>query len=496
MSARRLQLKGASLQELKAQVLAEHGPDAKIVAAEKVTVGGIRGFFAREHYEVTVELPAPSLRGQHALDQKARAGIAALLADAELAESQLHGSRLPGKAPELQVSTHTDQFAVIMDNLTFNTARPTRLPKGAKLEEPGTDVGAQGMARPAAGNPEVATPEAGTSSTVIAPTGGATPMGAGTAGAAPAGATPISAGPTGAPNGPARPGFGRRRTDPKPQPDDASESAAAGHGHGPDADAARPADASVGTTSAASAASTTVHQSAHTEAVGPAPHRSALADGEQDVVAGTVVASGILQAAGPREQGEARQVSGPGSAAVPDIPVPLYGPGDLVLVIGQGSNALEAANAMAAAAPAVNGAPSEAADWISSGGNMVRMAGAHAADVRRPVQDRNSAIGARARGVERGQSVFVAFGLGNTLTPSLQMLSILPALGADQIWLAVDAGRKAEDTDRWVQAVQRVVVPDGLAVTGSRLTSTPKTVNTLGIPVGWIDGAPSEAAWL
>jgi hypothetical protein len=112
------------------------------------------------------------------------------------------------------------------------------------------------------------------------------------------------------------------------------------------------------------------------------------------------------------------------------------------------------------------------------------------------VQDRNSAIGARARGVERGQSVFVAFGLGHTLTPSLDLLAILPALGADQIWLAVDAGRKAEDTDRWVQAVQRVVVPDGLAVTGSRHTSTPKTVNTLGVPVGWVDGAPSEAARL
>lgn len=493
MSARRLQLKGASLQELKAQVLAEHGPDAKIVAAEKVTVGGIRGFFAREHYEVTVELPVPSMRGQHALDQKARAGIAALLADAELAESQLHGSRLPGKAPELQVSTHTDQFAVIMDNLTFNTARPTRLPKGAKLEEAGTDLAAQGMARPEAGRPEADDPEAGRTST-----GGTNSMGAGLTGSGPMGAGTPVAGPTGAANGPARPGFGRRRTDPKPQPDDASESAEAGHGQVPDAEASGTTAASVETTAAANPASATAHHGANPEAVDPALHRSALADGEPDVVAGTVVASGSLQATGQGERDEARQVSGPGpgSAAAAEIPTPLYGPGDLVLVIGQGSNALEAANAMAAAAPAVNGAPSEAADWISSGGNMVRMAGAHAADVRRPVQDRNSAIGARARGVERGQSVFVAFGLGNTLTPSLQLLAILPALGADQIWLAVDAGRKAEDTDRWVQAVQRVVVPDGLAVTGSRLTSTPKTVNTLGVPVGWIDGAPSEAAWL
>ncbi|UNK46819.1 hypothetical protein [Arthrobacter sulfonylureivorans] len=419
MSARRLQLKGASLQELKAQVLAEHGPDAKIVAAEKVTVGGIRGFFAREHYEVTVELPAPSMRGQHALDPKARAGIAALLADAERAESRLHGSRL-GKAPELHVSTHTDQFAVIMDNLTFNTARPTRLPKGAKLEESGPDEAAQTAARPEAGHSA----------------SGAEPARAETA--------------------PARPGFGRRRTDSKLSVEAASESAAAVIGQEP----------------------------------------AALADEPPDAVQGTVVVSGMEHAGGTGEPDEAQQPAGPGSAAAPVIPSPLYGPGDLVLLIGQGGNALEAAHSMAAAAPAVNGAPSEAADWISSGGNMVRMAGAHAADVRRPVQDRNSAIGARARGVERGQSVFVAFGLGQTLTPTLEMLAILPALGADQIWLAVDAGRKSEDTDRWVQAVQRVVVPDGLAVTGSRHTSTPKTVNTLGIPVGWVDGEPSEAARL
>ncbi len=413
MSARRLQLKGASLQELKAQVLAEHGPDAKIVAAEKVTVGGIRGFFAREHYEVTVELPAPSTRGQHALDQKARAGIAALLADAERAESQLHSAQVRGKAPELHVSTHTDQFAVIMDNLTFNTARPTRLPKGAKLEEPGPEVAAPATPRPEA---------------------------------APAGAEPA----------PARPGFGRRRTDAKPGADAVAEPGAAVIGQEP----------------------------------------AALADEPPDAVEGTVVVSGVLHAGGTGEPDEAQQPSGPGSAAAPVIPSPLYGPGDLVLVIGQGGHALEAAHSMASAAPAVNGAPSEAADWISSGGNMVRMAGAHAADVRRPVQDRNSAIGARARGVERGQSVFVAFGLGQTLTPTLEMLAMLPALGADQIWLAVDAGRKAEDTDRWVQSVQRVVVPDGLAVTGTRHTSTPKTVNTLGVPVGWVDGEPSEAAWL
>jgi hypothetical protein len=52
----RLQLEGTSLSDLQAQVLAEHGTTATIVQVEKVTVGGIRGFFARRHYELIVEI--------------------------------------------------------------------------------------------------------------------------------------------------------------------------------------------------------------------------------------------------------------------------------------------------------------------------------------------------------------------------------------------------------------------------------------------------------
>ena len=52
----RLQLEGTSLSDLQAQVLAEHGTTATIIKVEKVTVGGIRGFFARKHYELIVEI--------------------------------------------------------------------------------------------------------------------------------------------------------------------------------------------------------------------------------------------------------------------------------------------------------------------------------------------------------------------------------------------------------------------------------------------------------
>jgi len=117
----RYQREGASLDELQASVLAEFGADARIVAAEKVTVGGIRGFFARQHYEVTVEVP-----GLPQLDRPARLGIAALLAEAEEAEAALHGVAAPVPSA---VSTASGDFAALMDNLTFTTASPADGPE-------------------------------------------------------------------------------------------------------------------------------------------------------------------------------------------------------------------------------------------------------------------------------------------------------------------------------------------------------------------------------
>lgn len=120
MEPNRFQLEGATLPELKARILAEHGPEATIVAAERVTVGGIRGFFARQHYEVTVEMPARG--GVHArsgVDLPTRLGIAALLDDADEAEA-----RAQGPAAAERLSTGSDRFAALMDELTFVTGGP------------------------------------------------------------------------------------------------------------------------------------------------------------------------------------------------------------------------------------------------------------------------------------------------------------------------------------------------------------------------------------
>lgn len=54
-------LEGPDLEALLARVPDEHGPDAVIVAANKLRKGGIGGFFAREAFEVVVDVPLPDL---------------------------------------------------------------------------------------------------------------------------------------------------------------------------------------------------------------------------------------------------------------------------------------------------------------------------------------------------------------------------------------------------------------------------------------------------
>jgi hypothetical protein len=53
----RVLLKGPAIEPLLAQVREEHGSGVRIVSADKVRSGGIGGFFAKQHYELFVEVP-------------------------------------------------------------------------------------------------------------------------------------------------------------------------------------------------------------------------------------------------------------------------------------------------------------------------------------------------------------------------------------------------------------------------------------------------------
>ncbi|MCQ2002021.1 hypothetical protein [Arthrobacter zhaoxinii] len=330
MEPRRFQLEGPSLDVLKAQVLAEHGPRARIVAAEKVTVGGIGGFLSRQHYEVTVELP-PSGRRRAPVEPDlpsrtvpGSAGISALLEEAERAESTLHPVApfvpdVPALAVTPAVSTGSHAFAELMDTLAASTGTPAQSPA-----------------------PFV--------------------------------------------------------------PDQLPQS---------------------------QAASGWIHQ-------GMEPARR---------------------------------------SDVPMAPAPLDGAGDLVMVVGLGDDALEVCRSMA--------------DLSGAGAAAVRVAGVLETDGVGRAADRRAVATARAAGVMAGHSIFLAYGLGRSGTEMGRHSTLISALAADQVWVAVDAGRKPEDTAAWVGAVRAVAAVDAAAVEGIDTTGTPQSVNALGLPIGWLDGGPS-----
>jgi hypothetical protein len=344
VDTRRFRLEGASLPELQARVRAEHGAAARIVSAEQVTVGGIRGFFARRHVEVTVEVPVPvpvpGLGADRAVPQRRRAaharseattrlGIAALLDAADETEALLADQAFPG--------------------------------------QPGPASGGQSNG--------------------------------------------ASAGTTA-----------------RPAPMDVPSTA------GPDF--ARLMDELTFATSSAT--------------VAPVPAPSATPNRAPSPVAGSAVTAPL-----PAEGALALTPGHPG------LPVAA---GDLVLLIGPAADVAEAARLMAAGA----GAPA--------------LAGPD-----RP-GDRREARAARARGVELGRSVLVAWGLpcGTDPATTTALARAAAALGADQVWAVVDAGRKSADTARWVRDVGETLALDAVAVLAADSTDTPDTVYGLGLPIGWL----------
>jgi hypothetical protein len=172
----------------------------------------------------------------------------------------------------------------------------------------------------------------------------------------------------------------------------------------------------------------------------------------------------------------------PGNAADSALgaPAPLTGVGDLVVLVGLGEDAMDTALAMSTAA----------------GGADVRTAGELSAYGHLHLDGRQSATAARAHAVLTERTVLAAFGLGKARNALARVQSVA-ALSADQVWVVVDAGRKHEDTARWVGVLSAQLNVTAVAVVGASETGSPDSVNGLGLPVGWIDGPPAgpEPTW-
>ncbi|WP_127543594.1 hypothetical protein [Actinoplanes sp. OR16] len=96
-------LEGPTIEPLLAQVRDEYGSGVKIISADKVRSGGIGGFFAKQHYELSVEVPDATEdsddMAQQTVAQNDTNNFERLL---EQAESQDRVITDPGQPPELR----------------------------------------------------------------------------------------------------------------------------------------------------------------------------------------------------------------------------------------------------------------------------------------------------------------------------------------------------------------------------------------------------------
>lgn len=159
-------------------------------------------------------------------------------------------------------------------------------------------------------------------------------------------------------------------------------------------------------------------------------------------------------------------IPAPDQAQTP--PLPSRAAGDLVLLVGLRTDALRVAHSLSG----------------RFGLSAVCVGGTITLKSALTVSDLRSAAHARADGVQNGCSVFVAYGV----EPGTDVAAAVRSIGADQIWVVVDAGRKHEDTRLWVQNLASMVHIHAVAAFGLATTLTPESVKDLGVPVGWADG--------
>ncbi|HUI48763.1 MAG TPA: hypothetical protein VL119_08705, partial [Acidimicrobiia bacterium] len=77
--ASQLRFEGGELEELLERVRNEVGPEARIVAANRIRQGGIAGFFAREGFEVLVDADSIAGGGRGRGRRRARADEATIV---------------------------------------------------------------------------------------------------------------------------------------------------------------------------------------------------------------------------------------------------------------------------------------------------------------------------------------------------------------------------------------------------------------------------------
>ncbi len=439
-----LLLEGPDLEALLLQARDEYGPSVKIVRAEKVRTGGVMGFFTREHFELTLEVPdaepgdvpaSPARAAETQRDAAIDRALAAEIADARAAR-------------EAMLAGVTGQDV-------------------ADKEAPAGEVLATEAPEALATQPET-TDMAEFDRLVLQLTGSMT------AGAeAPARSFVKASFPAAPPSTP--------RT--------GSPSA----GEGPDA----PLEASAGDETPASAGEGAIVA----PAAQPAVHAPS---GDGDVVlnrwgvftdmAGAVATRctvpALLALGVPRRFTRAFEDL---DVAVPLLDVvagfgvpPVRRPeaGDLVVIAGPAEQAVAVATQVAA--------------WLGMPATAVALAGDIAA-IRghgRRIRTESEATGARRRAdkaAQVGEPLIVALGVTPGRRGAAVAGPMVAAFDADTVWVVVDATKRAAATEPEIAVLARHARVDAIAAVGLADAQAPAAVLDYSLPIAWMDGLPAAS---
>ena len=146
-------------------------------------------------------------------------------------------------------------------------------------------------------------------------------------------------------------------------------------------------------------------------------------------------------------------------------------PGGLVLFVGLGDDAMVVARSLA-----------RSVRWSD-----LRIGGRIPGEALPRVDDRRTAAEFRAHCIAVGSVGLLAWGVGIGPGGVHASAAALRAIDADQIWIVVDASRKAEDTAAWVGALRASVPATAIATLHGVETATPDSADALGLPIGWSD---------
>jgi hypothetical protein len=542
----RVLLEGPAIEPLLAQVRDEYGSKVRIISADKVRSGGVGGFFAKQHYELSVEVPDPTedrtdmARQTRSAAENGQPTLERLLERAE-AQDRLDETapRTVGRPmrPAAQAAFGADEgrqaafgdtgaaFAELMAGL--DVAGHDSAPTGLTASRPSPRPKALAPASPADALPETPTvrpfrPAAATAAPVNAPTSPAPAAPASPAAFAPA--TPAA--------------FAARPVSPAAPAASAAAAATAAATQAAFAAATRPASSTVFTAAvpispagpAAKPLSPLPNLAERIGGLSPsavevdeprpelpevAPMRSATAFG-MDQAAGTPVSPVSPVSAVPyvtpvpspprtaenepvihnlmsvgMPEAMARNITGGDTyagvlsvlAARPSAPGLPDGPGEILVLAGDVNLGVPIAKQLLdQAGVSENHLLLAAPSTAGTGLHSSRLISTPEAAEAR-VEKLHSA----------DQSWIVVMDAPVGGTEPLWVNDMCDAIGATAVWSIVDATRKTADTARHLRTLGEV---EALVVHGVELTADPASVLGLDLPIYSLDGKPATPhAW-